>query len=331
MAKLDFPSIIERKTIGVSEKGFGTILVFDTTEDRDYQIFEKEMMADLESGTTLYKILSRLFMQSPAPLEVAVYGKENGGVDDLNEISGRDWFWLVTTNNSVEKVKEFAEFAATQKKIYAVTVNDIEDIKQLYEEVNENTFVFYHNDQDSFVAEGLNVVMSYNVGQKTGKFKQVKGVKAADVSATLYNELEEHNINTYVEKMGVLQTTNGVMLSGEYIDILLADYWISNKIEVGMMYLALNNNKISYTNQGIGMMVGVVDTVLSEAANRDMLVEGQYIINYKRREECTANEVAKRDYSHINWKATLAGAIHSGKIYGTMGYELVALAEGSAE
>lgn len=317
--KLDFPVVIERKTVGVSERGFGTILIYDKSIEKDYTIVTPETMGELlDKESKMYKIATRLFMQSPAPQEVAVYGGT-----DLDKIVNKDFFFITSTDNSVETIKELGEFAAVQNKMYGVTVNSEEDVKALYKEVNDNTFVVYHDDEESFAGEALAVVMSYNVGGKTGKFKRLNGVKEADVSGTLLKELTDNNINTYVSKLGVLQTTEGVTLSGEYIDVMLGEYWIRFRMEERMMHLAMNNDKIPYTNRGIAMMVGVVESVLKEAVTRDIVVEDQYIIDYKRREEVSANEVANRDYSHIKWAATLAGAIHTGTIYGILTTELV--------
>lgn len=322
---LDFPVNIQRKTVGVSERGFGTILIFDPSQDINFKYITAENVKDFSTESKLYKMASRLFMQKPQPQEVAVVGKNGAAVEGFKKVleETNDFFFLTCTDNSVETIKGLSNLCQVNNKVYAVTVNDYEDAKKLFEEVYDNTFVMYHDDSDSFVAEALAVVMSYKIGGKTAKFKTLQGVKAANVSLTQVNELHKSNLFTYVEKLGVLQTSEGKMLSGEYIDVILGEYWIRFRMEERMQRLALTQDKIPYTNRGIGMLVGVAELVLTEAVAMGIVEEGQYRVDYKVREDVDSNEVALRKYDYILWTAMLQGAIHTGQISGILTYDVV--------
>lgn len=322
---LDFPVNIQRKTVGVSERGFGTILIFDPSQDINFKYITAENVKEFSTESKLYKMASRLFMQKPQPQEVAVVGKNGAAVEGFKKVleETNDFFFLTCTDNSVETIKGLSNLCQVNNKVYAVTVNDYEDAKKLFEEVYDNTFVMYHDDSDSFVAEALAVVMSYKIGGKTAKFKTLQGVKAANVSLTQVNELHKNNLFTYVEKLGVLQTSEGKMLSGEYIDVILGEYWIRFRMEERMQRLALTQDKIPYTNRGIGMLVGVAELVLTEAVAMGIVEEGQYRVDYKVREDVDSNEVALRKYDYILWTAMLQGAIHTGQISGILTYDVV--------
>lgn len=322
---LDFPVNIQRKTVGVSERGFGTILIFDPSQDINFKYITAENVKEFSTESKLYKMASRLFMQKPQPHEVAVVGKNGAVVEGFKKVleETNDFFFLTCTDNSVETIKGLSNLCQVNNKVYAVTVNDYEDAKKLFEEVYDNTFVMYHDDSDSFVAEALAVVMSYKIGGKTAKFKTLQGVKAANVSLTQVNELHKSNLFTYVEKLGVLQTSEGKMLSGEYIDVILGEYWIRFRMEERMQRLALTQDKIPYTNRGIGMLVGVAELVLTEAVAMGIVEEGQYRVDYKVREDVDSNEVALRKYDYILWTAMLQGAIHTGQISGILTYDVV--------
>ena len=322
---LDFPVNIERKTVGVSERGFGTILVFDNTQDLEFQYVTNESIKDFETESKLYKILVRLFMQKPQPQEVAIVGKLGKAVEGLKTVleENSDWFFLTCTDNTVETIKGLSELVAVNNKMYAVTVNDYEDAKKLFKEVYDNTFVMYHDDIDSYVAEGLAVIMSYEIGGKTAKFKTVQGVKGANVTLTQVNELHKNNMFTYFEKLGVLQTSEGFVKSGEYIDVVLGEYWIRFRMEESLQRLALVNGKIPFTNRGIAMLVGAVEEVLSRAVRQEIVEDGQYKIEYVPREEVPSNEVALRNYNYIKWVAMLQGAIHRAPISGVVTYDIV--------
>ena len=322
---LDFPVNIQRKTVGVSERGFGTILIFDPSQDINFKYITAETVKEFSTESKLYKMASRLFMQKPQPQEVAVVGKNGAAVEGFKRVleETNDFFFLTCTDNSVETIKGLSNLCQVNNKVYAVTVNDYEDAKKLFEEVYDNTFVMYHDDSESFVAEALAVVMSYKIGGKTAKFKTLQGVKAANVSLTQVNELHKSNLFTYVEKLGVLQTSEGKMLSGEYIDVILGEYWIRFRMEERMQRLALTQDKIPYTNRGIGILVGVAELVLTEAVAMGIVEEGQYRVDYKVREDVDSNEVALRKYDYILWTAMLQGAIHTGQISGISTYDVV--------
>lgn len=327
MPKLDFPVNIQRKTVAVSERGFGTILVLDNTQDIDYQLIDYNYTSELDPKSKLYSLLNRLFQQKPQPQQVAVFGKSGAETSQILRdllASGRsDWFWVVTTDNSVETIKAISDIAQTYSKIYAVTVNKYEDAQALFEEVYENTFVDYHSDEKAYSAEATAVIMSFKIGGKTAKFKQIQGVKKSNVSDTQIYDLHKNGINTYVEKLGVLQRSEGHVLSGEYLDVVLGEYWIRFRMEERLMRLALVNDKIPYTNIGIGMMVGEVEGVLREAIQQGIVTDGQYRVDYRRREDVHPNEVALRKYDHIVWTAQLQGAIHQGQISGILTYDMV--------
>lgn len=322
---LDFPVNIQRKTVGVSERGFGTILIIDTEKDYDYKYLNAEGVNTLEDGSKAYKIAQRLFMQKPQPQKVAIVGKIGKADATLKQVieEQRDFFFVVCTDNSLDTIKALSGVCQVSNKVYAVTVNDLEDTKKLGKEVYDNTFVAYHNDPDSYLAEGVAVIMSYQIGGKTAKFKTVQGVKEAEISLTDLNALHDNKIFTYIKKLGVLQTTEGKMLSGEYIDVVLGEYWIRFRMEERMQRLALTQDKIPYTNRGIAMLVGVAEAVLNEAVERNIVEEGQYRVDYKRREDVDSNEVALRKYDHIVWTAMLQGAIHQGQISGILTYDIV--------
>ena len=46
---LDFPVNIQRKTVGVSERGFGTILILDTENDYELKYIEAKDIKDLNA------------------------------------------------------------------------------------------------------------------------------------------------------------------------------------------------------------------------------------------------------------------------------------------
>ena len=332
--KKDFVVNITKLTKAVSQRGFGTILILSTEKEHPYTLYNDiaTLSSDFVAGTKTHKIVSRIFGQSPAPQEVAVVGMDYGLlegtptdlVDFITEIVDKhsDWFFLTCDNNEKEIIKALSGFIDTQDKMYFATTQDLTMASQLE---SENTAIYYHNDEDAYLAEGMaSYFATALVGGTTGKFKSVQGVLAADVGATELAQLHEDSCQTYVRKMGVLQTTEGRTTSGEYIDVVMGSFWIQFKMEEELAYLSINTPKIPYSNTGIALLISVVDKVLKRATLQDIVLEeddkGVYTIEYITRQDTSKNDVANRVYDGIKWTATLSGAIHTGVISGALVY-----------
>ena len=81
--------------------------------------------------------------------------------------------------------------------------------------------------------------------------------------------------------------------------------------------------KLPYDNRGIAALEGVVVSVLKDAANNGMIAvndEGQYdySVNFAPRSECAPSDISTRHYAEGNFSFTLAGAIHTARITGTI-------------
>src|SRR5574344_987755 len=199
---LDFPVNITRKTVAVSERGFGTILILDTETERDFTYLDAKSIEDLGEGKAK-NIATRLFMQKPQPQAVAIIGSVGKGAEVFKKAleANKDFFFVVCTDNTLETIKAVSELCQVNNKVYAVTINDLEDVEALGKEVFDNTFVAYHDNADAYLAEGVAVIMSYKIGGKTAKFKQVQGVKEANISLTDLHKLHENKIFTYIKKL----------------------------------------------------------------------------------------------------------------------------------
>lgn len=331
---IDFPVDITRQLNAISERGFGTILILDHEEDRAYDKLTKATMGDLDVESRVYKLASRIFSQSPAPQDVAIAGKDTDNpielVEFLNDLMdiNNDWFFMVCTDNSDEAIQALAGFAEVQDKLYATTTNQVirDELDGSYTSVitsleYDNTYVAYHEDNEAFLGEGLAVIMSHGIGQKTAKFKNVKGVLESDARASLIEYLHSNGSFTYKRKLGNLETTEGFVTAGEYIDTILGEYWIRFRMEEAAQRVAATNDKIPYSNPGIGLLVGAAEEVLAEAVTRGILLD--YEVLYRRREDVPSNDVALRQYDYIDWVAQMAGAIHRGRITGSLTYDQI--------
>lgn len=327
---VDFNVNITALTTAVSRVGFGLILILDTSKDHPYTLYNSvsDVAEDYSASDRAYKLAQKIFAQNPSPSQVAIVGKEYTSenpsdlVDFMNGVieKNNDWFGFVSTENEKDEVVALSNWIESIEKVYAVTSDDLSLPTEIE---NEQTIFFYHDNENDFVAEGLLAYMLVRtIGGVTGKFKTISGSVAADISATELNQLHNDNGNTYISKMGVLQTTDGKSTSGEYFDVVLGKFFIKFRMQEELATVALNTEKIPYTNAGISLLVGAVNTTLELAADNDIIAieeeEPQYTVKFRKKQDVPKAEVANRVYDYIEWEAILSGAIHEGSINGVL-------------
>lgn len=335
MAKPDFIVNISKLTKAVTQRGFGLPLILGTSKDQPYTVYDgiSGIAEDFDVQSKEYKIAQRIFGQSPAPPQIAIFSITPGGggnlpsllLETINEVVevNNDWYYLVCTENTDEVISTLAAWTETQMKTYWTTTQNLELVNTLE---YENTICMYHEDAEAFVAEGLiATAATNNPGSLTFKFKTVQGVSSSNIRTTDLNKLHENGGFSYIRKKGILQTTEGIVTSGEYIDIVMAGHWVKSRMEEEAALLAVNTKKIPYDTRGIAMLVSVVDSVIKRAGQHDIIKQdedGNYVYSIKalRREEVSTNDVAGRVYNGISWTIELAGAIHSGTISGVFTY-----------
>lgn len=328
--KRDFIVNVNNLTGGVTEQGFGLILAYDTSRDLPYSLitsaaeileFKGEDGEDLEitAEDNIYKVVQKIFMQSPAPAEIAVCGKADSTTEGLDELLNKglgDWFSLVTTGHSDESINRFAEWATANDKIYYTTTQD----KDLFKELEyKNAMVGYHENANDLLSEGLAAYMSVQPpGSTIAKFKTIQGSRPSEVLASDLKEIHKNNGFSYKRQMGVNHVTASKTTSGEYLDIVLGSYFLKFRIEEALFRLATNTRKIGYDDKGIGQMASEVRSVLNLAAEMGIiLIEDeapQYEMIIKRRRDMLTNKIANRDYDGITVKAKIAGAIETGEV-----------------
>lgn len=331
----DFKVNISKLTKSLSQQGFGLPLILATSKAEEYTLYSDiaAVAVDFAAETVEYKIAARMFGQNPAPAQIAIYGVLWDDVDDepadlvtaLNTLilSNNDWYFLVCSENADAVITALAAWSDTQMKMYFATTQN----KALLTTIeHENAVVMYHNTAASYVAEGLAAIAAVNEpGSLTFKFKTVNGVLEANLNDTELTQLHDDGGFSYVKKMGVLQTSEGITTTGEYIDVVMGAHFLQVRMEEGAMLAAVNNKKIPYDNSGVAILVGVADAVLKQGVTQGIVLKdsdgkGIYEITYVKREDVSDADVAVRAYNGVKWSAKLAGAIHTGTISGILTY-----------
>lgn len=287
----------------------------------------KEALGDTSDG---YKIAKQIFAQGdnrPDKVAIATYSTvaENPitAVSVLENYFYNDWYFVMLDTGAVTDYKEISDAVeAKALKVAAHIVDNEQDLLILKAGKYDRTFVIQHNAIAELPHAALiGQVGSRPVGSVSWKFKTLKFVTPQDLTPTQLNNIHTNGAFAYVTKAGIDQTSEGKMISGEFIDVIHGKDWIKLNIEQQVQYLLSTNPKIPYTDSGIAQIENVVRTVLEIAGQNGIIASddaGQYLytIKTKGRNEVLASDRAARKYNGLSFSFELAGAIHEATIHG---------------
>lgn len=330
----DVEVIVTREIPQRPKKGFGLPLILATHEDLDYKEYDslKEVKKDLSEETEAYKIAKRIFGQVPKPDSIAIAGHEYNEISEPTELTdfldelietNNDWYFIMTDNQVDEVITELsAYFDGTSKLYFATTGN-----KQLAKDLkSDNTVIMYHNEPEQYVAEGwVGVGATKDAGSITWKFKTIEGVTAANIRSDELVQLHKDGGNSYVQKLGILQSSEGLTTSGEYIDIMRSQHWLESELNRRVSLLFMKSDKVPYENSGIALIVAECESVMKQATSQGIVAKdedgnGLWSIEAPRREEIPGYEVASRHLNGIEIEAKLSGAVHETTLKVTLKY-----------
>lgn len=312
MSLQDFVIDVQTGGVGVTQRGFGTVLVLSNEVKQEYTVYNS--LADVEIGadTETYKVISSIFAQD-IKTTVAVVGNEvigsEGQVKLLQDVADEDFYFITLVDNSTETINAIAEVVKGMDKFLFVTVNDVDFNNTLD---LDNVAIFLHKDKDAKLGEGLAAIMSDKVGGKTAKFKTVKGCAASGLDSIEVKAALDQNINIHTERLGKTYVTEGVATNGEFIDVTLGKHYVKFRLEEDLLQYFTSHDNVDYTNAGIAQVIDVIETRMSLAVEQGIFEE--YKINYKKKQEIPKAEIAGRKYNYIEVEGVLAGAIHGANI-----------------
>lgn len=316
---------VNNLTQGVTEQGFGLILVADNEHDIPYTILsDAAALIDIDGITVdskVYKMVQKLFAGNPKPQEVAVFGDklitDAAGLEtELNGLINEqkaDWFFVTSTMNDSATITKLSTWSIANEKLYFVTTQDLTLVEGIE---SPNTVIGYHENETDYFTEGLARNMAIALpGSITAMYETVPGSTPSNITLTELKKLHKDNGVSYIRNKGRNFVSEGKATDGSYIDVTMGSYFIKFRLEEALFLLAMNNGKIPYSDRGIGMLIAEVETVLKQATRQGIILEedgkGVYTITALRRNEVLKNEIANRVYNGISVVATIAGAIHS--------------------
>lgn len=339
MAK-DVVVSIQANLTGIEKAGFGMPLIFDNTVNSDYQeITEISEIADFTSGDIAYDMAEAIFAQDPRVEKVALYGVDVTAAgstitDELNDLilNHNSWYFLLLAGRTEADQEECASWVDSNNKFGVYQPDITTDVATIVASAatmaSSRNLIIAHDGgasaEDQFAdARLVGAVAPKDPGSITWKFKTLSGLENTEYTQTEISNLHDGNVNTYVKKLGILQTSEGLATDGTYADITRSKDWLQANIEEEVSNILYNNDKIPYTSDGIAQVGQVLQSVLKSAVAQGIIAEdsdgiGIWDVTLPDIDDILDTNKTNRILPDIEFTATIAGAVHKVEITGVL-------------
>lgn len=333
MSVQDVVIVITRETAALTQKGFGLPLILATSQAQEYTEYFglDEVAADFAETTEEYKIANALFSQSPRPEKLAIYGvvyDSGTGVPTdltaaLNQLVGLndDFYFLLSPEQGEAEINALASWTEAQRKIYFASTDDLTLPGNM--EFDRTTLLIGTKPEQYPAEAWVGRCAPELPGAITWKFKNLAGIHDAGLTKIEIGQLHTDGGNSYMRKLGYLQTTEGKVTSGEFIDIIRSQDFVEARLNERISRLLFLSPKVPLDNSGIALVVAEVDAVMKQSTEQGIIARdddgnGMYEVTAPDREDIDPNTRATRTLPDVRFRFTLAGAIHRVEVRGVI-------------
>jgi len=337
---------ITRQTTAVSRAGFGTPLLlgdsptFTTEYVRYYSGSSALSDASSDLGGTAnaqYQAASAFWSQDPKPTQFALgYAGDTSNMGTaLGNIANvsTDWYAIVNCNRNLAYDQQCADWAESNEKLFMHSTDDTRcwslsagsdsTTMAYYASANNlaRTFVMYSGDSDatSFPeAAAFGLTATRDPGSYTLMFKTMSGVVADELTGNAQTNLRAKNCSYFHEVAGVDIIDGGSKVGeGEYLDVIIFCDWLKSRMTEDIFEVLVNNEKLPFTDGGIGAVVGIIRKRLQIGINQGGLTDNpEPTVEYPLAADVPFSDKASRTLNGIVFRGMLAGAIHATNITG---------------
>lgn len=281
---------------------------------------------------------STVLASTGSPL-TQVFTTANVGADTelarLREIDD-DFYFLLTTDRTVVFLKQLSAAVELLIKLFAFETDDA-DSKNLAV-MTDTTSLFAvlvaaNRDRTFYVWTKTANLPTYPAaawvgklapkapGSATWKFKSVSGPAADALTSTELANIQGKNGNVYVVRGGISMFEEGVLASGEYIDIIHGTDLIQARIQEAVFGLFVTEDKVPMDNGGIEAVALQVEEVLVNVGVGNNILRGgddAPVVTVPDISDVPAPDRAARFLDGVEFEGFYSGAIHKTKIQGRL-------------
>ena len=294
-----------------------------------------------------YKAAAVAFAQDPMPDLVYVTARQmtddqEPEVEEIETTLNRakntgDWYGFVIAGQdslSAANVISAATWAETNMRMfgYSWTAGELVTDISAY----NRTFAIYAGnateaDGNTYMAVAwMAKCFGYDNGSETWAFKTLALANPSSLTNAETTVFKAENVNYYQTYAGRNLTMNGVVGSGEWIDIIRFRDWLVNQITVRFVNFFATNTKVAFTDAGITGVQNVIESILQQGQAMGGISPSTfdddgneipgYTIKVPLARNVSASDKKQRRLTNVSFSATLAGAIHFVRITGRLTY-----------
>lgn len=265
--------------------------------------------------------------------------------DDLDAILDEDsrWYGLVMTERVKQTQLDAAEWTEANDRLFVTATNEADvlnpalttDLISLLKNTRYfRTAVMFHTNAATEYPDAAwaGRVFTIQPGGETWALKGLASVTPSPLTATQRQTVINKGGNTFEFYQAQVALTNpGKTAAGEWIDVIRFRDWLKDTIQVNMVQMMINRDKVPYTDQGIQLCVNNLRKSLQEGQKVGGIAPDEldaagatvpgFILTYPRSVELASSIKASRILD-IGFTARLAGAIHVVNVSGALAYEL---------
>lgn len=320
----------------------------------------------LEYGFTVediaYAAATAAFSQNPSPDEIYVCIRKKVEVENEESSDGNE----KETGTTYEDIRTTLTRAASEVSFYGIHITEFEkngeDLENAiaWTEANEKLFCFEYQNYENFPLKNTSYYRSfgmysgdadgydkeeeqpaenqyaalawmakcfgYDPGTETWHLKELATIVPSALSTNQKKELEKNCISAFLRYGGCNVTIGGYTLAGEWIDVIRFRDWLKNEMQVNVFNVLKVNRKVPFTDRGIGLIEGAMESTLSKGQSiggiapkgydvNDNEIPG-YTVTVPKASDLTEAERKSRKLTGCKYTARLAGAIHAVEIEG---------------
>lgn len=285
---------------------------------------------DFAENTSTYKKAFAIFNQKNRPATIAIATFDSAAVapapktaaEAVAKYYDEDWFFALVADEVIADQIAVADAIELKKyKMFVLRTKLAADRATVKAKEYDFVIDIFHEADEAIDAALVGELGSQPAGSLTWKFKTLTGITPANLSADELNAIHEDGAIAYVRKMGVAQTSEGIVVSGEYIDVMHGLSWVITEIEKNVQNSFVQNKKLPYDHRGFAVLEGDVKTALKLGHRQGIIAEDDaknplYTTTVMSRTDVPAAERGARVYNGLSFSFELAGAIHEANITG---------------
>lgn len=328
MAKNDVVVKITQKQVAGSA-GFGVPLIIQgmgtaAKDYAEYSSLDEVMEKGFAQDSPIYKQCAKLFIQEGRPAKVAVCVGTGKVTETLNLIKEKDFRQVIPIlGEDDDTLKELAAYVeATEDKMLFVRVADVSELSGIGK-MDRTLAIVYTGAGDGVEGALVGATAGLTVGSFTYKNILINGIEPDMLTDPQIEAVHDAGGICVVRKAGDVVTSEGIVMSGEYADVIDSKDYVIRNIAYKSQKLLNSSPKLAFDNIGISQMESVVTNVLKEASMMGIIAMDEnglplYSTNFAPRAEAENVDRAARNYKGGKFSFELAGAIHYATISGTV-------------